>query len=1078
MKVLAFACLFLATVQAHAATQQIAIWSFDTSLEVNANGSTPLAPTAEILTGSPTATVRNSTVYAAGTAGTAYTDFTGTSRTAGKAIGWPDFKKSGQPVDGQLDLALNATGYSALNLRFNYRHNHNDDNSENKLQLVFSTNGGSSFSSPVLFTVTDDDTWHSKTFALPTSLNGQSNVVIRIEGDPSTTNANEANNILIFDNIELTATDGGGGGGSGSPVLTVTSSSLIVPTGNPLVISGAISDNADPAKNTIVISPADSDTTDANLTAMVSSSTPSVATATLTRTTVGAQDNYALTITALAVGYTNITVTVRDPENHTATRTVQYAVSAASNTPANTRYHASAADASTAIALDENYMLVANDEDQILRLYDRNQSGLPLKTFDLNTNLNLAKEADFEASFRIGNRIYLLGSHGNDTEGKAEPTRDMVCSYDVSGTGAATTLTFVGQFKNLQSQLITWDNANGEALGLADSSPVGILPTDAEGFNIEAATQFGTNVYVGFRAPLQNKSARNKALIIPVSNFTTVVNNSSGTMSFGTPILLDLGGRSIRSLSTTPNGEILILAGPVDSGTHTFEFYRWNGSPASAPVLVPSSVNAAAANTGFTGKPEAIVDPPPNLSGGSQVQVLQDNGDTIYYNDGQTGKAHSTRAFAKSRSELLTLGTPPVVTTLVDENNVNPGNGLSLREALASVFTGDTITFAPALSGGTITLTNGQLTVDTDVTIDASSLSSGITVVGNGSSRVLEIASGKTASLKSLSISHGRASGASAPANSGGGIYNHGGTLTLSLVTFDDNQATGQGGALYNAAGTATVSNCTFTNNSATSHGGGISHDGGTLALAHVTVAANTSSSQGGGLARISGTATVNNSIVAGNTAPASANISGTFTGSGNLTTGAPLLAPLASYGGPAKTMPPLPGSPAIEAAGSSALGTDQRLDARPKGPLPDAGAVEAVPFSSLTLVDTDHDEIDDRVEPAYSLVVGENNQNRDSDGDGTTDADEILTMTNPLNSQEKLQITTFTPNGFEQGTDYPIFNLTFKTFPGLEYELEASQTLDGFAPVPGTRFTADGFSKTMTVTLLPGRDFVRVSRR
>jgi hypothetical protein len=655
----------LAFSDVHAA-DQLVIWTFP-SLSNITNGSSVNA-TNEVLTGTPTATIRNSDIYASGATGVSYTDFAGVSQPANKALGWSDFKKSGQSVDGQLDLAFNATGRTSMSLRFNYKHDKDDDDSENKLQLRFSTNGGSSFGTPTPFTVTDNNTWKVKSFTLPASLNGQANVVVRIEEDDSTTNSTEVNNILLFDNIELTGTTGGGGGGQ-SPVLTISSSSASVPASNPVYLCGAIGDTADAARTAISISPADADTTDANLTATVTSSSPSIATGTLSRSSSGGQDTFALTLNPLAVGYTTITVTIADPEAHTSTYMVDYAVSAASSTPVASRYHAGASDASSAIALDANWMLVANDEDQIVRLYDRNFSGQPAKTFDLNANLALAKEADFEGTVRFGNRIYFIGSHGNDKEGNPEPTRNMVCSYDVSGTGTATTLTYVNKFTNLKSQLISWDNSNGHglgsnALGLSASAASGVLPTDPDGFNIEAATPFGSNVFLGFRAPLQNKTARNKALVIPVTDFQDRVDAGSGTMAFGAPIFLDLGGRSIRSMATMPSGKILILAG-LPGETANFMLFSWTGSAASAPVAISSTINSVAINGG--GSPEAIVDPPAELAFGSQIQVIQDNGTTVFYGDGIDGKTLATRAFAKSRSDTITITdvpdeTPPVLT--------------------------------------------------------------------------------------------------------------------------------------------------------------------------------------------------------------------------------------------------------------------------------------------------------------------------------------------------------------------------------------------------------------------------------
>jgi hypothetical protein len=55
----------------------------------------------------------------------------------------------------------------------------------------------------------------------------------------------------------------------------------------------------------------------------------------------------------------------------------------------------------------------------------------------------------------------------------------------------------------------------------------------------------------------------------------------------------------------------------------------------------------------------------------------------------------------------------------------------------------------------------------------------------------------------------------------------------------------------------------------------------------------------------------------------------------------APNLYPYGNYGGPTPTMPPIPGSPAIDTAISTSLATDQRGYPRPVGLGPDLGAVE-----------------------------------------------------------------------------------------------------------------------------------------
>jgi hypothetical protein len=197
------------------------------------------------------------------------------------------------------------------------------------------------------------------------------------------------------------------------------------------------------------------------------------------------------------------------------------------------------------------------------------------------------------------------------------------------------------------------------------------------------------------------------------------------------------------------------------------------------------------------------------------------------------------------------------------------------------------------------------------------------------------------------------------------------------------------------------------------------------------------------------------------------------------------LLAPLGDYGGPTSTRPPLPGSPAIEGAvvAPGNPNTDQRGALRPNGLLPDIGAVEAYAFSLLPLIDTDGDGIDDRLEGPDGcyphLTIGINDSALDTDGDGRSDAAEIADMTNLYDPTDFFRILSFTPAPGFDPVNNPLFTITLKTFPGLEYEIEENPFLNGpFTPLPGTWLTAGEHTTTIDIFLTPGRDFVRAVRK
>ena len=96
-----------------------------------------------------------------------------------------------------------------------------------------------------------------------------------------------------------------------------------------------------------------------------------------------------------------------------------------------------------------------------------------------------------------------------------------------------------------------------------------------------------------------------------------------------------------------------------------------------------------------------------------------------------------------------------VVTTTVDEDDFPQRGEVSLREALREAASGDTITFAPSLSGTTLNLTRGSLVAGRPVTIDASALAAPVAISSDGSSRVMEVAPLATLTLRNLTIENG-----------------------------------------------------------------------------------------------------------------------------------------------------------------------------------------------------------------------------------------------------------------------------------------------------------------------------------
>ena len=375
----------------------------------------------------------------------------------------------------------------------------------------------------------------------------------------------------------------------------------------------------------------------------------------------GTGANRTLTVTPTGVGYATITLTATVAGGGSASTTVDYAASGAISDPGTVSYYSGAGNGSTIIDVGGGYMLVGDDESNVLRLYQEGVSGPPVKTFDFTSLLPYGStEIDIEAAARAGNRIYWTGSMSNSSSGNLEPARSTLFATDITGSGASTTLSYVGSYTGLRQDLISWDQDNGSglganALGFAASAASGVDAHESDAFNVEGlefAPGSTTTAYLAFRAPLEPTGVRNQALLVPITNIASLVtggNPGSTTATFGAPIQFNLGGLGYREIRKNADNQYLIIAGSSDE-TDDFALYSWDGVATDAPVLTHTTLPAGGAD----GSWESIMSVPDPLVSGSPVTVMQDNGDTVWYGDGLTSKTGMVQDFQKDLGESLT----------------------------------------------------------------------------------------------------------------------------------------------------------------------------------------------------------------------------------------------------------------------------------------------------------------------------------------------------------------------------------------------------------------------------------------
>ena len=178
------------------------------------------------------------------------------------------------------------------------------------------------------------------------------------------------------------------------------------------------------------------------------------------------------------------------------------------------------------------------------------------------------------------------------------------------------------------------------------------------------------------------------------------------------------------------------------------------------------------------------------------------------------------------------VGETHVVTSAADN-----GAG-SLRQTVADVKSDDTISFDPNLSGQTITLTGGPITITEDIIVSGPSQNN-LSIDGNGESQLFVIEPSARVTLENLTLTNGYG-------EQGGAIHNRG-NLTLQGDLRITNSVAHEGGGVFSTSSLTLRDSVTIANNSAES-GGGIRSGGGLRMWGNASVTSNAAQVEGGGV--------------------------------------------------------------------------------------------------------------------------------------------------------------------------------------------------------------------------------------
>jgi hypothetical protein len=247
------------------------------------------------------------------------------------------------------------------------------------------------------------------------------------------------------------------------------------------------------------------------------------------------------------------------------------------------RFFRGSADASAAVALDDNRFIVSDDEDNVLRIYDFNCPNTePIRQIDLSSELEVeddSPETDIEGATCLNNRIFWITSHGRSKKGNFRESRHRFFAISISPGGD---VTVDGVYADLTKDLIQydrkWNLGLKKAIGVDNDhinpEKVKELAPKVNGLNIEGlcTTADGKKMLIGLRNPRPRVNRRQMALIIPLANPEAVVLDGADAI-LEPPILIDLDSLGIRSMEYSKTLDTyLIVAGSHKGGSAKSSF--------------------------------------------------------------------------------------------------------------------------------------------------------------------------------------------------------------------------------------------------------------------------------------------------------------------------------------------------------------------------------------------------------------------------------------------------------------------------------------------------------------------------
>ncbi len=448
----------------------------------------------------------------------------------------------------------------------------------------------------------------------------------------------------------------------------------------------------------------------------------------------------------------------------------------------------------------------------------------------------------------------------------------LILDADANTAGDQAAIIGVNAFDTIQEAVDAVDD--GGTVAITDDingptmSPNAVAANDGPGMYVE-------NVVINKNVTVQSTEGDAAAVIVDGNDAGSVFTIGS-TFAVSLDSLTIQNGSASEGAGINNQGDLTVTGSIIQNNTASSNGGRIFNNTGSVTIQSGSMITTnttAGSGGGIYNEAGTLTVDNSTIGGNTASGTSGTNGGGGVFNNTGTvtirgGSMITSNSVANVGGGILNQGTLTVNASTIGSNTAAAGGGIANNSLGTATIEGGTTITGNSAAGDFPIEGGGGIFNDGSMTVNGSTVANNTAMNGAGIFNSMDA---------TLTIEAGSTILGNTAAADGGGIYNDAGTVSVSSADVLNNTANLSGGGLWNGTGTMTIDGVTIDGNTASGDGaadggGGIFNNGGSVSLSstvNVTnnIADGDQGSGGGIFNHTGGTITANGTTITGNTA-------------------------------------------------------------------------------------------------------------------------------------------------------------------------------------------------------------------